>query len=107
MVRIQATDSGWEKFVALDGDAQKGTQTDRDADASRRAQHQAKAATWVSTGRRSEWHGGVVWAQSQANHDHVPTTAVPAPEPRRHAVIGRRRLSGRTKSRRGVGLRMG
>lgn len=48
---------------------------DRDADASR-TQNQVKAA-----GRRSEWHGGVIWAQSQAKQNHVPTTAVPAPDP--------------------------
>ncbi|KAL7909127.1 hypothetical protein GGI35DRAFT_427672 [Trichoderma velutinum] len=45
-----------------------------------------------------------IWAQSQAIQDHVPKTAVPAPEPRRLAVIHRRpHLSGRTKGRGSLG----
>ncbi|EHK25684.1 uncharacterized protein TRIVIDRAFT_62351 [Trichoderma virens Gv29-8] len=60
--------------------------------------------------RVARWkvEGGVIWAQSQANQDHVPTTAVPAPEPRRLAVIHRSpRLSGRTKGRGSWALSLG
>ncbi|KAL5092782.1 hypothetical protein Trisim1_000519 [Trichoderma cf. simile WF8] len=77
---------------------------DRDTDASRRRQdpgpeRQAPLSLLHRPPFRvARWSS--IWAQSQAIQDHVPKTAVPAPEPRRLAVIHRRpRLSGRTKGR--------